>query len=859
MADTVDLMAFVMNGGQLLEAAERESRVDLSSWLDAHDSVDSLLAATSVHVSESASSSGGGDGDSVVGSPEVDVERIDEEIVPETPSESGDGACDCCSSGGSVYDSDREFRDMSFEDEVFWPSDEEEEDVAGADSSSVDATVAAVAAVVPREVGDPDNYSDISDAEDEDVVSVGDSTVSAGYYSDISSEEDDYGDDDAVDNYMSPSHNNEDEESASPARFEYPDTDGHIGNWLPVVYRASWVHEDPKDCAESDVVCAPAPEGSRARDVCMLTNRPHYFGRVIRKFDFDDDDSDSEDDDIICEGVDDVEDRDLSVDSGVCSSTDACMDYEGDTEDEDCVVVCADCPADDDADCAIVSGYTPLEDDCVITSTDTTGSVEIDGEDVAQRYVLSDSAVSVAPGFGENPKLVCAGLDAIGAATQTLEFLRENDEDMRDRLGASGDRAALEKCGVDGNTRLMLTGPVSLDYESTIALGSNHHDFLNTQLILRQYAEKGVPAWFDSMRVTLSTSAGETYSVSAPAREWRKFHGYFGSFLERPDSDLVCVGAPSPANFRCVFEKLQMAKFIFIYTSSDAVGGDDTNLVRFLKVLSGGFMNVGDGTELLFLSDNPVVVVFREQDFRYPKCLPIIQFVCHDVKPRVYDGDDVFARSRGPLCRCNVCWSDYKCGQSDKPTCSVVPVVRVVGKRKRSVLDDDEEALRDALLASVHPELRDPNAFRGSNSDEDDDNVVVRENENGEFIYEDRNRPVRRRGRPIRFTRPVDEDDASSAFVTVNIINNVDSGDGATSPVALGSDDLPDIDSVTTSVEVPEVVEAPAMAAVPEVVSKPEVVEARVIVVKPPTVHSPPVDRRRTLRSGVRRVLGPRR
>lgn len=795
MADSVDLIEFVMGGGRLLAAAEQENRIDLSSWMDEHEDVNSLLAKLSESgpaVGATVSDSENGD----VGSPDVDVEGVDfaDGIVPETPagsesdgeSGSGSNSCSSCSSGSSAgemdSDSDSDISDMGMlSDDVFLP-DEKEDSVDG------DA--------VTREVGDPATYSDISDVEDDDGTSgtgsVKNSPLSGGDYSDISSDEDER-------EYLSPSNN---DDSVSPAgpRFDYPDTDGHIGNWLPTVYGASWVHEDPNDCAETDVNCPPPPEGTRAQSVCRLANRPNYFGCVIKNFAADPNfgaDSDSEDEgDNGCDGGDGDYDSacNVSVDSGLYScddlDVDSQTDYDGDSECDSPVAAAAAATVsmgDGEDDCVVVEVISDTEstpkDKTVKDKIEDGGDVVMElAESGVRRYVLHDSPVSVAPGFGENSKLVCASLGAIGAAEKKLELLRENDDGLRHFINADRDRAANEKPGVDGDTQLELTGPMEMEYKRTIRLGSSHHEFVNTQLILRQYAEKGVPAWFDAMRVTLSASSGERYSISAPQSEWRDFYGYFGDFLDNPLQDLVCVSAPAPKNFGRVFERVKNAKFIFLYTSCDNVGGDDFNLVKFLKCLNGGFMSVDDNPELTFLSHKPVVVVFREQDASYPKCLPMIQFVCHDVLPLPYDGDDPGNKGRGHLCACKVCAAAYTCGQQDKLTLRVEPMRM---KRKRDA-DEEDEDLQEALLASVHPELRDRDAYRDLSSDNDSDSVVVREKSDGTFTYEDRqtNRPPRRRrrvcaggrrrGRPIRFTRTAETMNPDSTEGASNEIDNVE-------------------------------------------------------------------------------------
>lgn len=868
MADSVDLIAFVMNGGRLLEAAEQGDRVNLSSWLDEHENVDSLLSkfpdgdpAVVKIVSESES---GGDGD--VGSPDVDVESVDlgDVVVPETPE-----SCDCDSCAGDT-DSDSDISDISISnlsDDVFWPAEEEEKEEDDK-TDSVDVTAAGTC-----EVGDPSTYSDISDAEEDDDCgsSVGNRPVSGCDYSDISSTEDER-------EYMSPSNNNDDDDSPAGPRFDYPDTDGHIGNWLPTVYSASWVHEDPNDCAATDVNCPPPPEGSRAKSVCLLTNRPNYFGCVIRNFASDPDfgaDSDSEDDDCVCEGdygnISSV--CNVSVDSGLysCDDDDLQTDYDGDSECDSPAVPAAAVEDEEEDDDVYVVETVDDDSDSDGAGDGDTADIEAGGDVVMElagcdgfvkRYVLHDSPVSLAPGFGDNSKLVCAGLGAIGVAEKRLCQIRENDSGLRHILNVSNDRAAIEKPGVDGETQLVLTGP--MEYKSIIQLGSEHHDYLNTQLIVRQYAEKGVPAWFDAMRVTLSASSGERYSISAPQSEWREFYGYFGDFLDNPLEDLVCVISPSPKNFPRVFEKVQNAKYIFIYTSRHDVGGSDPDLVKFLKLLSGGFMPVEDGCDLLFLTHKPVVVVFREQEVAYPKCTPMIQFVCHDVLPAVYDGDGADVKPWRHMCACEVCLLDYRCRQAEywckqsaKMMCSVAPMSR---KRKRDD-DEDDEDLQAALMASVHPDLRAPSTF-GYLSDEDSDNVVVRECADGSFAYGDDipNRPPcrrrrtdvaprrRRRGRPIRFTRRaenvVDASEmraTSSPFITINVIDGGNSDDASRSGAAC-KDDLPEIDN--SPIVVREDTVAREVSAAPA---------------QPVVAPEPPVVRARTLRLTTRRTLGPRK
>lgn len=883
MADSVDLMDFVMGGGRLL--ASQKSKIDLSSWLDDQDDVNSLLdqlsaSTPAVTVSDS---EGAGGSSSNGGSPDVDVggPECNEAMVPETPegSESAsdsdsdsDGDSSSSESDSCASDASSVLTDTSMDyscDEVFWPNPDKS--VKGSDGAAGPSAAAVAAATC--EVGDPAIYSDISDAEDEDRTSGAGSArkspvSGACDYSDISSDEDER-------EYLSPS-------SVSPARprFDYPDTDGHIGNWLPTVYGAPWVHDDPNDCAATDVNCPPAPEGTRAQSVCMLANRPNYFGCVIKNFAADPAfgaDSDSEDD-----GEDDGEDGEdydaacnVSVDSGLysCDELDGSSqaDYDGDSECDDgadcspattsVVKTVAydviDADADDDDDVVVVELISD-EEDASEDEMEEGGNVmmELAGCDgFVKRYVLHDSPVSVAPGFQENPKLVCASLDVISVAEEKLERLRENDDGLRHYINADRDRDAIEKPGAEGDTHLLLTGPMQLDYKTTIQLGSSHHEFLNTQLILRQYAEKSVPAWFDSMRVTLSASAGERFSISAPQSEWRDFYGYFGDFLEEPLKDLVCVGAPAPKNFARVFERVKDAKFIFLYTSSDNVGGDDSNLIKFLKCLSGGFMSVNENTELSFLTHKPVVVVFREKDVTYPKCTPIIQFVCHDVLPLPYDGDGSEGKGRGHMCDCKVCSANYTCTQEDKPTCRVSPL-RL--KRKRDD-DEDDEALQEALLASVHPYLRAPSTF-GFLSDEDSDNVVIREGDDGSFTYEDgssnvpacrRRRvdaaPRRRRGRPIRLTRRAGNVVAantvsteSAPTATDNVSDNVRSSDNAPISGTFNNNDLPDIDEspvvrkVTAPRKVPAVRDAPVADQVPTV-------------------------RARTLRLTTKRVLGPRK
>lgn len=881
MADTVDLMAFVMGGGRLLEAADQENRVDLSSWMDEHENVDSLLAkfsdsdpAAGARVSDS--ESGGGDD---VGSPDVDVEGVDfgDGVVPETPdgSEDSDGSddgddgeeseiCSCDSCAGDIDSDDSDISNITtLSDDVFLPAEDDDDDKKTVDDKDEkDVTVGAVS----REVGDPSTYSDISDAEDE----AGGSSVAGGDYSDISSDEDER-------EYLSPSNN---DDGASPAGhgFDYPDTNGHIGNWLPTVYSASWVHEDPNDCAETDVNCPPPPEGSRAASVCMLANRPNYFGCVIRNFASDPDfgsDSDSEDDcDGVCEGGSgDVSSVcNVSVDSGLysCDDDDLQTDYDGDSE--------CDSPA-------VPAAAGAIEDDCVlvevISDADSTppSRVDEDGLDYdrdvimelaetgMRRYVLHPVPVSVAPGFGANSKLVCAGLGAIGAAEKRLDQIRENDSGLRHILNVDSDRAANEKAGADGETQLELTGPMTMAYDATVRLGSEHHEYLNTQLILRQYAEKGVPAWFETMRVTLSASSGERYSISAPQSEWRDFYGYFGDFLDDPLQDLVCMMAPAPKNFGRAFDRAKYAKFIFIYASCDNVGGD-VNLVRFLKCLDGGFMPLGDDTELTFLSHKPVVVVFREQDASYPKCLPTIQFVCHDTQPLLHDGVNPGDKCRGHMCACRVCAAAYTCSshleiciRRDKQ------ILRVEPMRVKRKLDSDEEDedLQAALMASI-----DPNAYRNLSTDNDSDSVIVRKTADGSFTYEDRQttrhprrrRRVcaegRRRGRPIRYTRPVEPVVDADVIVETaptaadDVCENV--GARIEVPVTVhfdntGENDLPDIDNVPAAPVVDKVSVAPKAPEVPEITESPEM----------PAAPEPPVVRARTLRLTTRRVLGPRK
>lgn len=248
----MDLVDFVMGGGQLVDS---QSTVDLSSWLDNHDDVNSLLEQLSdstkdivVSDSEGSSPAGGDSPDVDVGGPECS-----EVVVPETPdgSESdgdeSDGSESCsdtsaCSDSGSDSDASSVLSDTSMDyscDEVFLPNDAS----SSSDSDGEDGTSTC-------EVGDPTMYSDISDAEEDEGGENCEESVrkspAAGVceYSDISSDEDES-------EYVMP--------GSSPARprFDYPDTDGHIGNWLPMVYGAPWIHDDPTDCAETDVNCSP--------------------------------------------------------------------------------------------------------------------------------------------------------------------------------------------------------------------------------------------------------------------------------------------------------------------------------------------------------------------------------------------------------------------------------------------------------------------------------------------------------------------------------------------------------------------------------------------------------------------------